>query len=525
MSSNHLESSQPNNKSKTKTQDEQPQEEEGVVVLEKKCSVCQILKVEEAYSRTQWKRPPALKIKCHVCVIQEEESNLRNSLRLCSICLVFKYQESFSKRQWKGFASTNSSTSGTGTTTTKTKIRTCKPCWENEIRSKSNKRNKPHPVSTAQNHDDNNDDNDDNQDNDDNNDMHHNQNGNDANASEIQSLTRKKKKRKKNKQQQEHSKEKVKQLSIGEMKRILKHRIHILPEGQTTVKSIHLTYDTYTPITPIDEQNMMDQIMERGYYGPFPELIQTQRNLEAYLESGKTKMNIHQALSLRSAVLQHKARQRHWYLKVNVKKLFQEYNRGMSIVHIAKRYDIPPMNVLRQMLSNMNYSKAKMKRGFKNPKEEFEEREIREFYAADAVDCVSTSNQDEILKKAEAFEMAIESILVQMNVSFVTQKDLEREQQCEFGKPFVTPDFLILDDLYVNGQRIRWIDAKAFYGSNIKSQISDTARQMKRYIELWGVGSIIFLRGYNENFARLIDDCIMMDWITFSESKVTFDEL
>lgn len=311
-------------------------------------------------------------------------------------------------------------------------------------------------------------------------------------------------------------KQKVKRPSKEEMKQILMHRIQILPKGQTTVKSIHLKYDTYTPITTSDEQNMIHKVMEGGYYGPFPEFIETKHNLEAYLHSGKTKMDMHQALSLRSAELQRKAKQRHWQLQSHGMKLYREYVNGKSIVFIAKKYDLPPMNVLRHILSLMKYSKEKIKRGFKNPQEEFQDREIREFYAAEAADCISSSDHDETRKRAEAFEMSIESILVQMNVSFVTQQDLEREQLRDFGRPFVTPDFLILDELYVNGERIHWIDAKAFYGS----QVFDTARQMNRYIELWGIGSIIFLRGYNESLPRMMDNCVMMDWITFSESKV-----
>jgi len=450
--------------------------------LEKKCSVCQIIKVKECYSSNQWKRP-ALVIKCHVCIVQEQTYDNDTIEKVCSICLVLKCQNFFSKNQWKGSCSS----------------RKCKPCVEKEMPSSSttskNKRSTLQEVSysrTLINHD-------------------HNSNGT-STSSDIQSPTRKKKKKK-------HSDEAKKQLSMEEKKQILAHRIQILPKGQTAVKTFHVIYDTYTPISDIDEQNMMDKVIERGYYGPFPESIQTQHNLEAYIESGKTKMDIFQALSFRSALLQLKAKKRNWFIKTNVKYLSKEYQKGTSIVHIAKYHDLPPMNVLRHVLSDMNFSKRKIKRCFKNPQQELEEREEREFYAADALDCISTSNQDEVLKNAEAFEKNIESVLVQMNISFITQKDLEEEQKRDFGVPFVTPDFLILDELFVNGQRIHWIDAKAFYGSNIKSQISDTTRQMARYIELWGTGSIIFLRGYNEMF--LIDNCIMMDWITFSESKVT----
>ena len=475
-------------------------------VSEMICSVCQVTIFKESDKSNQLGGPP-LKYTCHVCIIAEsinsddnsnKEINVINE-KLCSICLDLKSKDFFSITQWKRSS------------------RKCKPCWKQMKQAKTHTKEKETTTNNSNNNS--------------------NKEINEKQCSiclilkskDFFSITQWKRSSsqtckpclEKSQQAKVVKKEKkVKRPSKEEMKQILMRRIQILPKGQTTVKSIHLKYDTYTPITASDEQNMMNKVMERGYYGPFPEFIETQHSLEAYLHSGKTKMDMHQALSLRSAELQRKAKQRHWYLQSHGMKLYMEYVNGTSIVPIAKKIDLPPMNVLRHVLSLMNYSKGTIKRGFKNPQEEFQDREIQEFYAAEAVDCISSSDQDETRKRAEAFELAIESILVQMNVSFVTQQDLEREQLRDFGTPFVTPDFLILDELYVNGERIHWIDAKAFYGSNIKSQILDTARQMNRYIELWGVGSIIFLRGYNENLPRMMDNCVMMDWMTFSESKV-----
>merc|ERR1712086_443813 len=95
------------------------------------------------------------------------------------------------------------------------------------------------------------------------------------------------------------------------------------------------------------------------------------------------------------------------------------------------------------------------------------------------------------------FELVVQRFLVSKGVTFVTQKQLEAEQERDFGAPVLTPDFLILDELIVNGQAVKWLDAKAFYGANTSLNIKRVRKQMSKYIEHWGSGAIMFLQGFS----------------------------
>ncbi len=44
-----------------------------------------------------------------------------------------------------------------------------------------------------------------------------------------------------------------------------------------------------------------------------------------------------------------------------------------------------------------------------------------------------------------------------------------QEQKKEEGRAVVTPDLLLLDDVRINGVPCAWIDAKHFFGADLKS--------------------------------------------------------
>jgi Protein of unknown function TPD sequence-motif len=73
----------------------------------------------------------------------------------------------------------------------------------------------------------------------------------------------------------------------------------------------------------------------------------------------------------------------------------------------------------------------------------------------------------------------------------------------------LTPDFLILDQLEINGEPVAWIDCKAYYGANVSSNVRRMKQQMSRYIEVWGSGAVMYLQGFSE--AVKMDGCIMLN--------------
>ena len=296
-------------------------------------------------------------------------------------------------------------------------------------------------------------------------------------------------------------KKEKKQLDPEVIESKLKGRINSIPSSEKN--TFQLEWPS-KPISKADEAEVSKKVVTIGYYGPLADI-----RLDYLRKQIKSnEMSLAQATSLRSALLSQKAVFRHPILKRNEKKLCKEYKSGKTILDLAKEADQPPMNVLRQILSAMGWSKGAIKRALRDPTI-FKPRERTEFLAAESMDLTSSVNQDDIHKYSEEFEDILSAWLQQKGIRFVRQKQLEAEQKAEFGHPIVTPDFLLLDQVYINGTPCHWIDCKAYYGANCKFSIKTTKKQMKRYKDRWGSGAIVYMQGFSEAIAIL--DCLLLN--------------
>jgi len=292
-----------------------------------------------------------------------------------------------------------------------------------------------------------------------------------------------------------------KQLDPKLIKAKLKERINSIPQSEKNTIQLKWTSKT---ISTRDEKIVADKAVVKGYYGPLN--AQQMTEIENHIES--TQMTLSQAISLRSAYLQQKVMHRHETLRRQAKAVCNEYKKGQTILDLAKKRDQPPMNVFRVILSAMKWTKPKIKKALRDPTQ-FEERERKEFLAAESMDLVSMVNQDEIHEHSEIFEDLLSAWLDQKGIRFARQKELGTEQKKEFGKTILTPDFLLLDHVFINGTPCHWIDCKAFYGANLQFTIKKTRQQMARYIDHWGSGAIVYLQGFSE--AIKIQDCALLN--------------
>ena len=210
-------------------------------------------------------------------------------------------------------------------------------------------------------------------------------------------------------------------------------------------------------------------------------------------------ISLDQALSLRSAILQEKSVYSFHHLQRNAGKLRKLYDEGISIVELSKRFDYPPMNIFRSILKSRGWSKIKIKDSLRLPEKKLSKRDQEEFISAEAADRVSNVNQSENAKRADLFEEILCDHFESKGVRIRRQPEMVTEQSVEHGRPIRTPDLLLLDNVFVNGQPIAWIDAKHFYGADVNFQRKKTIKQMNRYIEEWGQGAIVFRHGFSSN--------------------------
>ncbi len=193
-------------------------------------------------------------------------------------------------------------------------------------------------------------------------------------------------------------------------------------------------------------------------------------------------------------------------LKKNITSIIDDY-KTMNILKLSLKYKNTPLTILRVIFQS-SMSKDKVKQIFKNPSV-LNDYDFSQFKLAIDNDFYSISDNKQ-MQEAINFEYKIEDFLNKNNIHYKTQNMLSEEQIKQYGVAINTPDFLITDrkgsnsqsrisdKLLINNHEINWIDAKNFYGSNSKFIIDKIKKQIKKYINTYGNGCIVFSCGYND---------------------------
>ena len=228
-----------------------------------------------------------------------------------------------------------------------------------------------------------------------------------------------------------------------------------------------------------------------GEFGFLPEervqeIAQKIENLDITLE---------QSLSLRSALNQEKSVYSHGRLMSRANELKRRYESGESVLSLSTRFDAPPVNVFRAILTGRGWSKNKIKETLKTPSR-LNDRDREQFQLAESADRVSSVNQSETQNAAEIFEDILCDYFSSLNVRFRRQEELLDEQKKSEGRAIITPDLLLLDDVRINGVPCAWIDAKHFFGADLRFPRKKTQKQVDRYVKEYGQGAIVYRHGF-----------------------------
>jgi len=268
-----------------------------------------------------------------------------------------------------------------------------------------------------------------------------------------------------------------------------------------------------SPVPLKDEEAMSGEVMRKGEFG----WLEDERVDEIAEIAKDYKMTLEQALSLRSALLQQKTVYGHGRLRSQGKNMLRLYKEGVSVVDLSTRFDFPPMNIFRIILTEMRWSKSKIKESLRQPSR-LSERERTEFEAAEAADRVSNVDQGESQERADLFEDILADWFEEQGVRLRRQPEMVKEQKQDLGRPVRTPDILFLDHVEINGKPVAWIDAKHFYGADVGFQRKKMAKQMARYIEEWGSGAVVYRHGFSENL--FMPGCTLLDANLLDLSKL-----
>lgn len=272
------------------------------------------------------------------------------------------------------------------------------------------------------------------------------------------------------------------------------------------------------PVSLDAERVVAKIVVRKGEFGFLPdERVSEIANLMA-----DSDMSLDQALSLRSALLQEKTVYGHHRLQGKAKELKRMYDDGVGLIDLTQRFDFPPMNIFRAILSARGWSKSRIKDSLKNPEKKLSERDQEQFIRAEEEDRVANIDQSETHLRADLFEEILCDWFEENGVRFRRQSEMVQEQNIAHGRPLKTPDLLILDDVRINGEPIAWIDAKHYYGGDVGFQRKKTAKQMMRYVDEWGQGAIVFRHGFCANLH--IPGTVLLDASPLDLSRLNLKE-
>ena len=231
-----------------------------------------------------------------------------------------------------------------------------------------------------------------------------------------------------------------------------------------------------------------------GEFGFLPE----ERVQEIAVKLDGMSISLEQALSLRAALNQEKSVYSHSKLMRRSNELSRRYDSGESVIALSKRFDAPPVNTFRAILTGRGWPKTRIKDTLNKNPSKLNKRDREQFELAESVDRVSSVNQTETQTAAEVFEEILCSYFESVGVRFRRQEELLREQTKQEGRAIITPDLLLLDDVRINGVPCAWIDAKHFFGADLKFPKKKTQKQVDRYVAEYGQGALVYRHGFCE---------------------------
>jgi len=194
-----------------------------------------------------------------------------------------------------------------------------------------------------------------------------------------------------------------------------------------------------------------------------------------------------------------------------------------NIIQISNKYGSSPLNIMRMILKHRGLTNKEISKLFKNP-DKMNDYDKEQFELGFENDKYGFVNEIKIKDASIIFEEDIEKILIEKGVKYKTEEQLHIEEKEKINnikinkelsndentdklrEPFITPDFVILSELYINNEKVNWIDAKNFYGANTDFIKKNIKKQSRKYVEQLGNGCIIFKYGFSSklNFKNIV---------------------
>jgi len=80
-----------------------------------------------------------------------------------------------------------------------------------------------------------------------------------------------------------------------------------------------------------------------------------------------------------------------------------------------------------------------------------------------------------------------------------------------------TPDCLFIDDVFINGKNVRWLELKSFYASGLDEVRKFTEKSIVRHVEKYertfgeGKGAVILKNGFSKTISDMHPNTLYLD--------------
>jgi len=318
----------------------------------------------------------------------------------------------------------------------------------------------------------------------------------------------------------------------------------ILPKDNPVKTRFDFVWET-TPLSQGVENLVIDTVLSERHYG----YMSTEEEAEAkkqlsilQLHNGENEaLSWRMVLSLRKVLNDTDRTKSHHRVKRYGPQIVRQFNKGHSLVSIAKQLNTAPLDVGRVALSCRSLSKPQIRKILVDLEDAYEgeriklglrtgasninfsnetlsrlsrthnlsQTDILNLIDAIACDIGGRANQGKQEEHATRFEDLLCSYFCRFGVGFLTEDELKRKNQI-LRKCVPTPDILFTDEVYINGEKCSWVDAKNFYGAGVYSMYRGKLReQASRFTAAYGNGALVFSRGFCDGLhiagAQLLD--------------------
>lgn len=175
-------------------------------------------------------------------------------------------------------------------------------------------------------------------------------------------------------------------------------------------------------------------------------------------------------------------------VKARSKELHSHWERGRSLTEISRYCRMAPTLCASFILAEKGYSKKMFRQAVTNPASVKDARLQAELTEAIREDFIySDWAAAEQRERGERHERNLEKWLAARGYSFWTEKDRAGEEK--------TPDFLLKTASKFQGKTVHWFESKGYFGDQWEMKRSYN-KQIKKYIELFGPGVVVYWLGF-----------------------------